>query len=179
MTTQEFKKTEGVGQYDNLIWSIVHKLLAETNDNYYYYGLEEDLFQEGYIGLLYATEKYDSNSNILFSTFAYKYIYGFCLNYLKKEFNSLRNEDIDSSPNISEDSYELDSNFEIDIIQELNNRLQVTNQKVSELEKNILKDRLYNELSLRECASLNNCSTKKVTSVINKYKDLIKEILTN
>jgi len=31
----------------------------------------------------------------------YKYIYGYCLNYLKKEFNSLRDEDIDNSPNIS------------------------------------------------------------------------------
>ena len=39
-------------QYDNLIWSIVHKLLAKTNDKYYYNGLEEDLFQEGYVGLL-------------------------------------------------------------------------------------------------------------------------------
>ena len=80
-------------QYDNLIWSIVHKLLAKTNDKYYYNGLEEDLFQEGYVGLLSALEKYDENLNIQFSTFAYKYIYGFCLNYLKKEFISLFNND--------------------------------------------------------------------------------------
>ena len=174
---QGTRQVEDVGQYDNLIWSIVHKLLAETNDNYYYYGLEQDLFQEGYIGLLYAYEKYNLNSNVLFSTFAYKYIQGYCLNYLKKEFNCLRCEDIDSSPNISEESYELDDYFEFNLIQELNDKLKIKNQKVSQIEENILKDRLCKELSLRKCAKLNNCSTQKVINTVNKYKDLIKEIL--
>ncbi len=166
-------------QYDKLIWSIVHKLLAKTNDKYYYNGLEEDLFQEGYVGLLSALEKYDDNLNIQFSTFAYKYIYGFCLNYLKKEFNSLKNEDIDSSPILSDTSYELDEYFQFDLIQELNNRLKVVNKKIPMKEENILKDRLYKEYSLKKCAELNNCSTKKVSNVINKYKDLIKDILNN
>ncbi|MGN1326621.1 MAG: sigma-70 family RNA polymerase sigma factor [Clostridia bacterium] len=167
------------GQYDKLIWSIVHKLLAKTNDKYYYNGLEEDLFQEGYVGLLSALEKYDDNLNIQFSTFAYKYIYGFCLNYLKKEFNSLKNEDIDSSPILSDTSYELDEYFQLDLIQELNNRLKVVNKKIPMKEENILKDRLYKEYSLKKCAELNDCSTRKVSNVINKYKDLIKDILNN
>ena len=72
------------GQYDNLIWSIVHKILTKINDRYYYIGLEDDLFQEGYMALIIALDKYDNNKNIQFSTFAYKYIYGYCLNYLKK-----------------------------------------------------------------------------------------------
>ena len=37
----------------------------------------------------------------------------------------------------------------------------------------------YWEYSLRKCAELNNCSTKKISNVINKYKELIKDILNN
>ena len=53
------------------------------------------------------------------------------------------------------------------------------NKKIPMKEENILKDRLYKEYSLKKCAELNNCSTKKVSNVINKYKDLIKDILNN
>lgn len=171
--------SENQEQYYNLIWSIVHKILAKINDKYYYKGLEEDLFQEGYIGLLYAFEKYNKDLNTQFSTFAYKYIYGHCLNYLKREYNSLKCEDIDSSPTILEDSYELDDYFQFDLIKELNNRLKIINKKIPQDEENILIDRLYKEHSLQECAELNHCSIKKVTNVINKYKNLIKEILIN
>ena len=89
-----------VSQYDDLIWSIVHKLLEKTNGNYYCNELEKDLFQEGYIGLLSAFDKYNPDFNTQFSTFAYKYIYGYCLNYLKKECRSFQYEDIDNSPSI-------------------------------------------------------------------------------
>lgn len=166
-----------IGQYDKMIWSIVHKLLSKIGDNYYYNGLEDDLFQEGYIGLLSAEKKYDECKDIQFSTFAYKYIYGYCLNYLKKEIISLNNENIENSPILSENFYEIDDYFQIDLIQELNDRLKVVNKKVSKTEEKILKDRIYNEYSLQKCAELSNCSTKKVTNVINKYKCLIKDIL--
>ncbi len=165
------------GQYDNLIWSIVHKILTKINDRYYYIGLEDDLFQEGYMALIIALDKYDNNKNIQFSTFAYKYIYGYCLNYLKKECKSLNNEDIDSSPILSNCFYELDSYFKIDLIDEINNRLKIIDKKVPQSEEKILKDRLYNGYSLQKCAELNDCSIKKISNVINKYKDLIKEII--
>lgn len=165
------------GQYDNLIWSIVHKILTKTNDNYYYAGLENDLFQEGYVALMTALEKYNSNKNIQFSTFAYKYVYGYCLNYLKKEYISLKNEDIDSSPILSDYSYEMNLCLEVDLIKEINNKLKIINKKVPQTEENILKDRICNGYSLQKCAELNNCSIKKISNVINKYKDLIKEII--
>jgi RNA polymerase sigma factor (sigma-70 family) len=167
-------------QYDKLIWSVVHKLLSKINDKYYYNGLEEDLFQEGYIGLLEAKLKYNPSSqstDVKFTTFAYKYICGYCLNYLKKEFVSLRCEDIDSSPALSEESYDLDECFRINIIEELNDRLRITNKKVSQTEEKILNDRLCKEYSLQKCAELNNCSTKKVLNTINKYKDIMTDIL--
>lgn len=166
-------------EYNKLIWSIVNKLLAKTNDKYYYSGLEEDLFQEGYMGLIMAQQKYDtSKKDVKFTTFAYKYIYGYCLNYLKKEFVSLRNEDIDSSPALSS-SCELDTYFDLDIIKEINNRLKKINQELNSTEEKILKDKIYKELSFEECANLNNCSKKKVINVINKYKSLIHDILIN
>lgn len=167
------------GKYDNLIWSIVHKTLAQINDKYYYKGLEEDLFQEGYLGLLDALNKYDDSSNTQFSTFAYKYIYGYCLNYLKREYASLRCEDIDSSPATSEESYDIDTYLEFNLFEELNNRLKSINKSISKEEEKILNDRLLKEYSLRKCAELNHCSTRKVTNVIDKYKNLIKEILIN
>ena len=98
---------------------------------------------------------------------------------MKKEFISLKNEDIDSSPILSDNSYEMDEYFQFDLIQELNNRLKVVNKKIPVAEEKILKDRLYKEYSLRKCAELNNCSTKKISNVINKYKELIKDILNN
>ena len=73
----------------------------------------------------------------------------------------------------------MDEYFEFDLIQELNNRLKVVNKKIPVAEEKILKDRLYKEYSLRKCAELNNCSTKKISNVINKYKELIKDILNN
>lgn len=154
-------------------------MLSASSDKYYYNGLEEDLFQEGYIGLLLASEKYDKSLGIQFTTFAYKYIYGYCLNYLKKERISLNTDDIENSPNISNESYEMEYETEIDIIDEINKRLKIVNKKLSIQEEAILKDTMYRELNTVKCAEKNNCSRKKVTNTIDKYKDLIKSILIN
>ena len=164
------------GQYDKMIWSIVHKLLTKLYDNYYYNGLENDLFQEGYMALMMAAEKYDEELGVQFSTFAYKYICGCCLNYLKKECLSLRNEDIENSPTLSEKSY-MDEYSDCEIIEEIDNRLKLLNKSIPDLEKAILEDRLCKDYSLQKCAELNKCSIKKVSNIINKYKDIIRNIL--
>ena len=164
--------------YTNLIWYIVRKILKKINDEYYYEGLDEDLFQEGYIALLLAEKEYNPNTKVKFTTFAYKYIYGYCLNYIKKEVICLRNFDIDTSPAITDFS-EIDSSIEIDLIKEINKRLSVTNKKLSKMDKEILENRLLKEYSLKECAEISQCSNKKVVNTINKYKDIIKNILLN
>ena len=51
-----------------------------------YYNIE-DLFQVGSIGLLKAYKNYDKNSNVKFSTFAYKYVFGEIISYIKKDRN--------------------------------------------------------------------------------------------
>ena len=45
----------------------------------------EDLYQVGVIGLLKAYENYDENKNVKFSTYAFDYIRGEILSYLKKD----------------------------------------------------------------------------------------------
>ena len=164
------------GQYDKMIWSIVHKLLTKLYDNYYYDGLENDLFQEGYIALMVAAERYNSSLDTQFSTFAYKYIYGCCLNYLKKECLFLNNEDIENSPTFSSGSY-TDKYLSCEIVDEITNKLKSLNKEIPKLEKKILEDRLCKDYSLQKCAELNKCSIKKISNVINKYKDIIKNIL--
>ena len=163
--------------YDKMIWSIVHKLLSNTSDRYYYEGLENDLFQEGYLGLLEAKHKYNSSTNVKLSTFAYKYIYGYCLNFLKKEFNSVQNIELNEDIFASQ-TYEMEP-FQINLIEEIEIELRKTKRKLTLQEKSILEDRLCKELPLQKCAELNNCSTKKITNTINKYKEIIKFILVN
>lgn len=45
---------------------------------------EEDLIQEGFVGLIEASKRYDPKSKIAFSTLAYIYIRGRILNYFNK-----------------------------------------------------------------------------------------------
>ncbi len=51
-----------------------------------YYNMD-DLFQVGSIGLLKAYKNYNIDSNVKFSTFAYKYVLGEIINYIKKDRN--------------------------------------------------------------------------------------------
>ena len=68
-----------VKDYEKLVYSIISKYSNESN--------REDLFQAGMMGVLYASKKYDINSNIKFTTFAYKYILGEVLSFLRNDRN--------------------------------------------------------------------------------------------
>ena len=64
-----------VNDYDKLIYSIINK--------YSFYGDIEDLYQVGMIGLLKASENFDSSFNTKFSTYAHTYILGEVLRYIR------------------------------------------------------------------------------------------------
>lgn len=166
--------------YTKLIWSIVNKVLSQTKNKYYYTGLEEDLFQEGYIGLLVAQKKYkEGYYDAKPSTFFYKYIYGYILNFFKKNLtvaNPCGSRVLDM---IKSEFYEMDIYFKPSIINDLEERLKKIGKKLPENEKSILENRLIDEYTLEKCATLNNCSRKKVTNTIEKYKSLMKDILEN
>ena len=167
-------KIEG---YEKLIWSIVLDLISKIPNKFVYKGLEDDLFQEGFIALIKAEKKFDETRNVKFSTFAYHYIYGLCLNYIKKEIISMDVEDIDNSPIVSSNDVESDFCSRFNLIEEINKEINSTNKKVSKEETKILEDRLVKNLSLKKCAELNNCSVRKINNFIKKYENVIKKIL--
>ena len=68
-----------IKKYEKLVYSIVNKYSNESN--------KEDLFQAGMLGILNASEKYDSSLNIKFTSFAYKYILGEILKTLREDRN--------------------------------------------------------------------------------------------
>ena len=71
---------------DNLIkdneW-LIKTLASKYSSNYNY----DDLYQAGSIGLIKAYNNYDKNSLIKFSTYAYNYVLGEIINYIKSERN--------------------------------------------------------------------------------------------
>ena len=64
-------------EYEKLVYSIASKYYYNNNDL-------EDLYQVGMMALQKASEKYNSDYNSQFSTFAYLYIKGEILKYLKE-----------------------------------------------------------------------------------------------
>ncbi len=62
---------------------LIYKI-ARTYSEYY---SMDDLFQVGSIGLIKAYKNYDRKSNIKLSTFAYKYILGEIISFIKKDRN--------------------------------------------------------------------------------------------
>lgn len=70
--------------------NLIYKIASKYS---YYYNIE-DLFQVGTIGLIKAYKNYKMNCNVLFSTYAYKYILGEIVSYIKNDRNIKVNEDI-------------------------------------------------------------------------------------
>lgn len=165
-------------EYQNLIWSIVNKILCKMEDRNYKAELENELFQEGFLGLIEAQQKYDENKGVKFSTFAYPYIKGYCLKYLNNEIkiNSKTKELVQDENNAYEEDF-LDT--DLDIIAMMKETLRKTNKKLTSLEENILLERIDEDLDYRTIAEKNNCSVKKIYNVMYKYKPLIKEIINN
>ena len=165
-------------EYQNLIWSIVNKILCKMEDKNYKTELENELFQEGFLGLMEAQQRYDETKGIKFTTFAYPYIKGYCLKYLNNEIkiNSKTKELVQNEDDIYEEGF-LD--VDLDIIETIKTTLKRTNRKLTELEEKILIGRINDGLDYRMISKLNNCSIKKVYNVMYKYKPLIKEIIKN
>ena len=165
-------------EYQNLIWSIVNKILCKMEDRNYKAELENELFQEGFLGLIEAQQKYDKNKGVKFSTFAYPYIKGYCLKYLNNEIkiNSKTKELVQDENDAYEEDF-LDT--DLDIIAMMKETLRKTNRKLTSLEENILLERIDEDLDYRTIAEKNNCSVKKIYNVMYKYKPLIKEIINN
>ena len=169
---------EDLTEYQNLIWSIVNKILAKIPDKNYQNELENELFQEGFLSLMEAQNRYDKSKGVKFTTFAYPYIKGYCLKYLNKEIriSSTTKELIENEDDIYEEDF---TNIDLDIIGTMKSILKKINRELTELEEKILVARVEKNLDYRTIAQSNNCSIKKVYNVMYKYKPLIKEIIKN
>ncbi len=77
---------ELIKSYEKLVYSIISKYSNESN--------KEDLFQVGMIGILDASKKYDQESGVKFTSYAYKYILGEVLKYLREDRNIKVSRDI-------------------------------------------------------------------------------------
>ena len=71
---------------EKLVYSIINKYSNIYN--------KEDLFQVGMIGAITAYQKYDKSLGVKYSTFAYKYILGEVLKYLREDRNIRVSRDI-------------------------------------------------------------------------------------
>lgn len=79
-------RTEDIMDYEKLIYSVIH--------NYKNYYDIEDLRQVGYIALLKACKNYSGDKNTKFSTYAYLYIKGEILKYIREDRSIKVNRDI-------------------------------------------------------------------------------------
>ena len=69
---------------------IIYKLINRYK-NYHNF---DDLYQAGCIGIIKASKKYDDNSNTKFSTYAFKYIMGEMIDFIRKDKNIIVSEEI-------------------------------------------------------------------------------------
>ena len=78
---------EGViNECEKMIYKIAYKYSK-------YYNIE-DLYQSGIKGLIEAYKKYDKSSNTKFSSYAYKYILGEIIDFIKKDRNIIISDEI-------------------------------------------------------------------------------------
>lgn len=70
------------------------KLIYKIASNYSSYYNIEDLYQVGIIGIIKAYKKYDSSYSVKFSSFAYKYIMGEMIDFIRKDRNIIVSNDI-------------------------------------------------------------------------------------
>jgi len=74
--SKEGLKVEGVLDYDNLVYSIVHKYGKKYDT--------DDLYQVGMIGLMEAKKNFNDSLDVKFSTYAYYYILGEITKYIRE-----------------------------------------------------------------------------------------------
>lgn len=77
---------EVVKDCEKMIYKIAYKYSK-------YYNIE-DLYQSGMIGLIKAYKKYDKSSSCKFSSYAYKYILGEIIDFIKKDRNIIVSDEV-------------------------------------------------------------------------------------
>ena len=74
-----------IKEQENLIYNIAHRYSSGYN--------LEDLYQSGVIGVIKVCKKYDKSFNTKFSTYAYDYILGEIVDFIRKDRNIIISEE--------------------------------------------------------------------------------------
>ncbi len=150
-----------VKQFTNLITSMAKKYT--TNED-----IQNDLIQEGYLGLLQAEKNYDPTKAVKFSTYAYSYI----------NYNMLHcYQDITNS-----EAPLLDTNIEgkEDVLKSVieSEQLERALNECSQESRDIILMKL-DGLTVREIADKKGYSKSKVSYILSKEKDKLYKFLKN
>jgi len=121
---------------------------------------KEELVQEGYIGLLYASRKYNESLGFKFSTYSSYWIKRYLLNYLNKK------EKIAPFP------------INLDVIAYNDYKKQINLDVLDELEKQLIIERYYDKKKVKDIAlhhklSRNTITNKLKHSIYKLHKDNI------
>ena len=161
---------------ESLIYKIANKYKS-------FYSLD-DLYQAGCIGIIKATKKYNSNTNTKFSTFAFKYILGEIIDYIRKDRNIIISDEVYSLyrkyiqvKNELFIKYEREMSFnEICSFMEIDEKLMLNIIESISFSKSIDEDeKVYNSLSFDNRDSIDNIILLKneIELLDQKDRDLI------
>ena len=121
------------------------------------YYQREELIQEGYIGLLYASRSYNESLGFKFSTYSSYWIKRYFVNYLEK---------------IKKHDYHP---LKLDVIKYYDYKKEIDLEVLDEVEKDLIKKRYYEKKKIKEIAeeynySRNTISNKLKASIYKLYK---------
>lgn len=150
-----------IKQFTNLITSIAKKYTSDED-------MQNDLIQEGYLGLLQAEKNYDPTKATKFSTYAYSYINYNMLHYYQNMTN--------------DGTISLDTNIEgkEDVLKSVieSEQLERALEECSQESRDIILMKL-DGLTVREIAEKKGYSKSKVSYILSKEKDKLYKFLRN
>ncbi len=152
---------DDVKQFSKLITSIAKRYTIDEE-------LQNDLIQEGYLGLLQAEKNYDESKGVKFLTYAYNYINYNMLHYYQ---------------NMTEDKtckLDIEAKSNDDILKKIidSEQLEQALNECSSECKEIILLRL-DGLTVREIAKRKGYSKSKVSYILSKEKDKLYKFLKN
>lgn len=147
----------------------------------------EDLVSYGNLGVLNAINKYDLNSNVTFTTYAFQQIHGAITQNTRKEFTTCDkrplsisnfNQDEDVPYSVNEETIESDVNVYDDVLKTLNNeQLYEAINELSTKHKEIIVLKYFEGLQQNEIAEHLKISNQTVNSRLQYARKKLREIM--
>lgn len=137
---------------------------------FYYMNMNDDLVNEGILGLIRAAETFDKNQNVKFLTYAKFWVFDYISKYVNKNNRLVATEHIDE---IAE-PIEIEHNLIIDI---MNNNLSSHLDKLNSKEREIIEGKYLNDISLTEMGRRYNISKQRVSQIEKRALEKLRKEL--